>query len=421
MSKRPVTSKLAPVAAPARAATAGPAPPPTKFGAASGQAKPAPAAARGIAPPPTKFGAALGQAKPAPAAARGTAPPPTRFGSLGAQTKTSPAARAGVQPPPTKYGLGAGQAKAAESNGRSLRAAPRIRCAAARSIVQKMEKITPDTMNLDEEVWEKQLLEEEKKLVEYHEEKGWTKEDEIDNPYLKKDNEIQQFGIEEFPFTFKLSNYKEEENKKKFLASEIKIYSIRASRQRLYTGHRQKKSPQGHHLFSFEMLISGIESYKGPVINLLGMIGTLFSQYEKLQGQSEPAKVMLNQAVKSVWEMTKASLSLDGWYVTLGRLLEVYVQIQQYSVHATSGFGSGANSEGHHKEELRQVEHKMANGLLDAEAGAKAAKTHIEALFDLHGKVALEYREQSVKEGLMWLKLYAPKAVTAYQERYKLL
>jgi hypothetical protein len=85
------------------------------------------------------------------------------------------------------------------------------------------------------------------------------------------------------------------------------------------------------------------------------------------------------------------------------------------TVCATSGYGSKGKDEGFHKEVLRQIEYRMTEGHLDRTQGARAAKKHIEALFDLHGNVPLAYRQQSVREGLDWLQYFAPNAISAYQ------
>ena len=368
----------------------------------------------GPASPAMQFGAQFAQAKGVPVLRRAVTPPSTKFGPGVGQPKAASLVRRAVAPPPTKFGPGVGQPKAAPPAWHRAVLASASRWGSGRGVVQRMEGGREMVVEGGEEEWEQELSEQDMQIIAYHEAHGWTQPDEIENPYLQKPSYIRLYDIKKFPFDFKLELNQDIEVPK-YSASEIRIYRIRASRDRQVTGYREKVSEQGKHLFSFEALISSMESYSGPVINLLGLIGTRFLEYQDLPFQNKATQLLLSGAVQQIAAMTKAQLSIDAWQSTLTSLLETYVQAQQYSAHATSGYGSKGKSEGHHKEMLREVEHKMREEKLDSNEGAREAKEHIEALFDLHRNVPLEYRQQSVREGLAWLKYFAPHAVSAYQ------
>jgi hypothetical protein len=429
--KRPLTARRVPT----RGVSV---PPPTKFNPSQVQAKSATALTRGAKPPPTKFAYGGVQAKPAPATARTVPPPPTKFAPRTQQAKGAPSAQRRIAPPPTRFAPVIRQAKPASPFIRTTAPPVAFRAAtAARGVVQKMDvdDIDVDDIDVDDVGMDvdtpltpaeiEELAAEEARQKQWHDDPdnklfgmGWTDHSKVVSPYLQSEHEVRQFGLLHFPFHVVLHKKDGVPLAPTYTAEEVCVSRLVASRDRMYTGHKEKTKPQGHHLFSFEALISSIERYRGTVKGLLTLIGDFLNDYKALPSQTAPAQVLLNHAPETITAMVDFACDIATWQNFVGNALQSYVQVQQYSVHATSGYGSGANNEGHHKSELRKIETQMWNGEMDENAGADAAKEHIEALFDLHGNVAVEYRTQSLREGLRWLKYFAPKAIAAYSKKY---
>jgi hypothetical protein len=256
----------------------------------------------------------------------------------------------------------------------------------------------------------------------YHAERdAFTDYDEGTDPYLMRASSYRQFDLVEQPNDFVLEPVSRPDRSGKYAATDVSIGRIRLPRQRMVTGHRGKTNPQGHHLFSFEALMNGMESFNGSLQNLITIIRKHFLEYQSLPNQNEQTLILLRQSTESLDNMQRTRLTIDAWQRIITHLLQSYVQIQQWSAHATSGHGSGPQGEGAHIEALRTIELKLESARISAFAAADEARNHMEALFDLHGSIRRDYRVQSVSEGTDWLKHTYPLTLDAYQKRYKFL
>lgn len=154
--------------------------------------------------------------------------------------------------------------------------------------------------------------------------------------------------------------------------------------------------------------MNSLEHFNGTAAKLIGTLGSLESQYTQLPNQTEEAETLLKHAPETLAGMLRGRFTIDAWQRLLTKVVSHFIQTQQYSVHATSGFGSGAKSEGVYKEKLRQIEIELANGWITDDEAKERALTPLRKMFDFHGSQPLSYREQSRREGLQFLKMSYP-------------